>query len=70
MFETEIQAAMHSDINVSGLYCIKSETETTIVKVCLSSTKHTAKFEKNVGILIDVHVLNKFIRGHGVSRDR
>ena len=44
MFETEIQAAMHSDINVSGLYCIKSETETTIVKVCLSSTKHTAKF--------------------------
>ena len=37
---------MHSDINVSGLYCIKSATGTTIVKVCLSSTKHTAKFKK------------------------
>ena len=35
---------MHSDINVSGLYCVKSETGTTIVKVCLSSTKHTIKF--------------------------
>ena len=34
---------MHSDINVSGLYYIKSPTGTTIVKVCLSSTKHTAK---------------------------
>ena len=33
MFETEIEAAMHSDINVSGLYCIKSSTGTTIVKV-------------------------------------
>ena len=62
---------MHSDINVStGLYCIKSATGTTIVMVCLSSTKHTAKLKNNVGILIDVHVLKKFIRGHGVSRDR
>ena len=61
---------MHSDIIVSGLYCIKSATGTTTVKVCLSSTKHTAELKKNVGILIDVHVLYKFIRGHGVSQDR
>ena len=35
---------MHSDINVSGLYCIKSAAGATIVKVRLASTKHTAKF--------------------------
>ena len=35
---------MHSDINVSGLYCVKSVTGTTKVKVYLSSTKHTVKF--------------------------
>ena len=35
---------MHSDINVSGLHCIKSAIGTTIVIVYLSSTKHTAKF--------------------------
>ena len=34
---------MHSEINVSGLYCIKSATGTTIVMICLSFTKHTAK---------------------------
>ena len=33
---------MHSDINVSGLCCIKSATGITMVKVCLSFTKHTA----------------------------
>ena len=38
---------MHSDINVSGLYCIKSAAGTTIVKVCLFSTKHTTEFKKN-----------------------
>ena len=37
---------MHFDINVSLLYCIKSATGTTIVKVSSSSTKHTAKFKK------------------------
>ena len=34
---------MHSDINANGLNCIKSATGTTIVMVCLSATKHTAK---------------------------
>ena len=65
MFETEIKAEMHSDINVSGLNCIKSATGTTKVKVCLLSTKHTAKFLK-IGTLIDV----QFIRGYVVSRGR
>ena len=37
---------MHSDINVSGLYCIKSVTGTTIVMVCFSSTKHSTNFKK------------------------
>ena len=40
---------MHSDINVSGLCCIKSATGITMVKVCLSFTKHTAKFKKMMG---------------------
>ena len=40
---------MHSDINVSGLYCIKAATGTTIVMVYLSSTNHTAKFKKMLG---------------------
>ena len=44
VFETEILAEIHSDINISRLYCIKSSTGTTIIKVCLSFTKHTAKF--------------------------
>ena len=35
---------MHSDINVSGLYCIKAATGTTTVTISLSSTKHTAKY--------------------------
>ena len=70
MFETEVQAAMHSDINVSGLYCIKSETETTIVKVCLSSTKHTAKFKKKCWDFNRCTCFKQILRGHGVSRDR
>ena len=62
---------MHSDINVSGLNSVKSATGTTIVDlmICLSSTKHTAKLKKNVGILIDVHVKQICKGAWGDGRD-
>ena len=58
---------MHSDINVSGLYCIKAATGTTIVMVCLSSTNHTAKkcFDFN-----RCTCFKQICKGALVSRDR
>ena len=61
---------MHSDINVSGLYCIKSATGTTIVNSLFVLYKTYCSILKNVGILIDVDVLNKFIWVDGVRCDR
>ena len=60
---------MHSDINVSGLYCIKSATGTTIVKFdcplqnILLNIKKCWDFNRCT-------CFKQILRGHGVSRDK